>query len=69
MRSCLGYFLLISFLNVSLSSSLLAVIFAADVRVSFDDYKKTMVATAIGKTVITVNPGRQFYKSQSTWLI
>jgi len=34
-----------------------AVIFAADVRVTFDAFKKTMVATAIAKTIITVNPG------------
>jgi hypothetical protein len=33
------------------------VIFAADVRVSFDEYKKAMVATAIAKTIVTVNPG------------
>ena len=35
-----------------------AVLFAADVRVTFDDYKKAMVATANSKTVITVNPGK-----------
>jgi len=36
---------------------LYAVIFAADVRTTFDEFRKTMVATAIAKTVITVNPG------------
>jgi len=33
------------------------VIFAADVRTTFDEFRKTMVATAIAKTIITVNPG------------
>lgn len=32
-------------------------IFAADVRTTFDEFRKTMVATAIAKTIITVNPG------------
>ena len=35
----------------------LAVIFAADVKVTFDDYRKTMVSTASSKTIFTVNPG------------
>jgi len=35
------------------------VIFAADVRTTFDEFRKMMVATAIAKTVITVNPGQQ----------
>uniref|UniRef100_A0A8C4Q7G2 Meiosis-specific with OB domain-containing protein n=1 Tax=Eptatretus burgeri TaxID=7764 RepID=A0A8C4Q7G2_EPTBU len=32
------------------------VIFAADVRVSFDRFRQTMVATAISRTIITTNP-------------
>ncbi|XP_077865769.1 meiosis-specific with OB domain-containing protein-like [Saccoglossus kowalevskii] len=32
------------------------VIFAADVRVSFDDFRKTMIATVDSKTIFTVNP-------------
>jgi len=35
-----------------------AVVFAADVRTTFDEFRKTMVATAIAKTIITVNPGQ-----------
>jgi len=35
----------------------LAVIFAADVKVTFDDYRKTMLSTASSKTIFTVNPG------------
>uniref|UniRef100_S4R4D8 Methionine sulfoxide reductase B1b n=1 Tax=Petromyzon marinus TaxID=7757 RepID=S4R4D8_PETMA len=35
------------------------VIFAADVKVSFDKYRQSMVATAISKTIITTNPNTQ----------
>jgi len=38
---------------------LYTVIFAADVRTTFDEFRKMMVATAIAKTIITVNPGKQ----------
>jgi len=34
-----------------------SVIFATDVRVSFDEWKKAMVATSIAKTILIVNPG------------
>ncbi|KAJ8305187.1 hypothetical protein KUTeg_017266, partial [Tegillarca granosa] len=44
-------------LAVSISdSSSIAVVFIADVRVSYDDFRKTMTATADSKTIITVNP-------------
>jgi meiosis-specific with OB domain-containing protein len=32
------------------------IIFAADVRLSYDDWKKMMVATVISKSIVTVNP-------------
>ncbi|XP_077980792.1 meiosis-specific with OB domain-containing protein-like [Glandiceps talaboti] len=32
------------------------VIFASDVRVSYDDFRRTMVATVTSKTIFTVNP-------------
>ncbi|XP_078467077.1 meiosis-specific with OB domain-containing protein [Lampetra planeri] len=35
------------------------VIFAADVKVNFDKYRQSMVATAISKTIITTNPNTQ----------
>ena len=35
-----------------------SVVLAVDVRVKFDDFRKTMVATATSKTIFTVNPGR-----------
>ena len=34
-----------------------SVIFAADVKVSFDSYRNSMVATCNQKTIITTNPG------------
>lgn len=32
------------------------VLFLADVRVTYDDFRKTMISTATAKTIITVNP-------------
>ena len=34
-----------------------AVLFIADVKVQFDEFKKCMIATCDAKTIITVNPG------------
>ena len=38
-------------------SCCVVVIFAIDVRVKFDDYRKTIVATATSKTIFVINPG------------
>ena len=35
------------------------VLFAADVKVTFDNYKKGMIATADSKTIFTMNPGER----------
>lgn len=35
------------------------VIFASDVRISFDKFRNCMVATVISKTIITTNPGKK----------
>jgi hypothetical protein len=35
----------------------ISVIFAADVKITYDDYRSTMIATADSKTIVTVNPG------------
>lgn len=35
------------------------VIFAADVRISFDKFRNSMTATVISKTIITTNPGKK----------
>lgn len=35
------------------------VLFLADVRVTYDDFRKTMISTATAKTIITVNPDSQ----------
>ena len=40
----------LNFLNIS-------VVFAADVRVRYDEFRKTMTATGTSKTIFTVNPG------------
>lgn len=37
---------------------IISVIFAADVKVTFDEYKKAMIGTATANTIITTNPGR-----------
>lgn len=37
---------------------MLLVLFVADARVTFDNFRKSMVATIISKTIITVNPGK-----------
>ena len=35
------------------------VIFATDVRISFDKFRNSMTATVISKTIITTNPGKK----------
>ena len=35
------------------------VIFAADVRISFDKFRNSMTAAVISKTIITTNPGKK----------
>ena len=49
--------------TLTLFSSLIfiSVIFAADVKVSFDSYRNSMVATCDQKTIITTNPGASDY--------
>ena len=37
----------------------LPVLFIADVKVTFDDFKKCMIATCDQKTIIIANPGKQ----------
>lgn len=36
------------------------VIFASDVRISFDRFRNCMTATVISKTIITTNPGKRY---------
>ena len=39
-------------------SHFLSVLFIADVKVTFDDFKRCMIATCDHKTVITANPSK-----------
>lgn len=39
--------------------NLLTVLFLADVRINLDEYRNRLVAVCDGKTIITVNPGKQ----------
>ena len=46
------------FYSITLFRALVfSVLFAADIRVKFDEYSKSMIGQTIAKTVITVNPG------------
>ena len=50
--------------NFFFSSQLfILVLFLADVKVYVDDYRKRMVASCDGKTIITVNPGLWKFRS------
>ena len=60
--SVLQQFSVLEIKNVSLDHfhftfNFISVLFAADVKVTYDDYRSTMIATADSKTIVTVNPG------------
>ena len=38
------------------------VLFVADVRINFDNYRQSMIATSDSKTVFTPNPGKLKYR-------
>ena len=56
-----GYIILL-FLN-------LIVIFAVDVRVSFDSYRNCMIATCNQKSIITTNPGMDATRTLYVYVI
>ena len=47
----------------------LIVIFAVDVRVSFDSYRNCMIATCNQKSIITTNPGMDVTRTLYVYVI